>query len=175
MHLAALVVGHRLAHVRGLPVEHRREAVDDGAGAGVVHLGQHHETRGAFDQCADRGAVAFALDKVALPVAGDEAVLDLWRADMDALHIFDLTTPVHSRAARFADLVVVAQAGDQLAFEFATRVQIDRVADRLVRDRFVRVVGPHGTQYVRNLLGRPEFLQIVPHHLEKRAIGMEFR
>jgi hypothetical protein len=56
-------------------------------------------------------------------------------------------------ASGVSHLVVVAQAGDQFALEFAGRVQADRVADRLVRDRFVGVVGLHGTQYVRNLAG----------------------
>jgi ribosomal protein S18 acetylase RimI-like enzyme len=45
VHLAALVVRHGLAQLSRLPIEHGREAVDNGAGAGVVHLGQHHLNR----------------------------------------------------------------------------------------------------------------------------------
>jgi len=52
-------------------------------------------------------------------------------------------------------------------------VQVNRVVDRLVRDRFFGVIGPHGAQYVRNLLRRPELLQIVPYYLKKRAVRME--
>jgi hypothetical protein len=87
-------------------------------------------------------------------MARNEAILDLGRPDVDALHVLDLATSVDAPAARLAYLVVVTQAGDQFALEFTTRVQVDRVVDRLVRDRFVGVVGPHATQYVRNLLRR---------------------
>jgi hypothetical protein len=65
------------------------------------------------------------------------------------------------RPAILAELdVVMAQAGDVLALELAAWVQADRVADRLVGDRFFGVVGPHGRQYVRNLRGKPALLQI---------------
>jgi hypothetical protein len=76
------VASHGLAHRCRLAVEHRGEAVDDGLGGRVIHLGKHHKSGGAFDKRADRGAVASALDQVAFPMARDEAVLDLWRADM---------------------------------------------------------------------------------------------
>ena len=49
VHLAALVVGHRLAHGGRLAVEHRREAVDDALGGRVVHLGEHNEAGNALD------------------------------------------------------------------------------------------------------------------------------
>jgi hypothetical protein len=32
-------------------------------------------------------------------VTGDEAVLDLWRADLNALHILDLLAPIVTSAA----------------------------------------------------------------------------
>ena len=54
MHLATLVVRHGLAHCRRLPVKRRREAVDDGLGGRVIHLGKHDKTGRAFDQRADR-------------------------------------------------------------------------------------------------------------------------
>jgi hypothetical protein len=53
VHFASLAIGHGLAQRSRLTVEHGREAVDHGAGAGAVHLGQHHETGRAFDQRAD--------------------------------------------------------------------------------------------------------------------------
>jgi hypothetical protein len=52
---------------------------------------------------------------LALPVARDEAILDLWRPDMDALHVWNLVAAVGATAARFAGLVVMAQTGDQFA------------------------------------------------------------
>ena len=113
VHLASLVVCHGLAHHRRLAVEHCREAVDNGLGGGIVHLGQHHDVGSTLDQRANRGAVASALDQVAFPM--DEAVLDLWRADMDALHVLDLVAPVVTSTARLAHLVVMAKAGDQFS------------------------------------------------------------
>jgi hypothetical protein len=136
MHFAALVVGHRFAHSRRLAVEHGREALDHRTGAGVLHLGQHHEAGSSLDQCADRGTIAFALNQVALPMARDETVLDLGRTDVDALHLLDLASAVNASTARLAHLVMMAQAGNQFALQFSTRMQIDRVVDRLVRDLF---------------------------------------
>lgn len=68
---------------------------------------------GALDQRADRGAVASALDQVAFPVTRNEAILDLCRADMDALHVLDLVTPIVDSTARLAHLVVVPEGGNQ--------------------------------------------------------------
>jgi hypothetical protein len=76
----------------------------------------------AFNQRADRGTVAFALDQVAFPMAGNEAVLDFGRADVDALHFFDLAAPVDAPAAWFAHLVMVAKASDELTLELAARL-----------------------------------------------------
>lgn len=168
MHLAALVVGHRFAHCSRLMVEHGREAVDHCAGAGIVHLGQDHEAGGALDQRADRGTIALTLDQVALPVDRNKTVFDLGRTDLDALHVFDMAAPVDATAAPLSHLIMMPQKGDQFALEFAARVQVDRVVDRLMRDRFVRFVGPHGVQYVHNLLRRLARFQKLPYHMEER-------
>src|SRR5471032_318723 len=172
MHFAPLIVGHGLAKLGRLTIEHGRETVDDGSGTGIVHLGQHHEAGRTLDQGAHRGAIAFALDQVTFQVPGDQTVFNLWRAYVNALHVLDLTAPVYTPATWFAYLVVMTQASDQLALEFAARMQIDRVVDRLVRDRFVGVVGPHDAQYVRNLLRRPELLQKMPDHHEEHTVAM---
>jgi len=66
VHLADLVVGHSLAHGGRFAVQHGKEAVDDGLGGRIVHLGEHHEAGGALDQRTDRGTVAGAVDQVAL-------------------------------------------------------------------------------------------------------------
>lgn len=152
VHLAALVISHGLAHRRRFAVEHRREAVDDGLRGRVVHLGKHHKTGRAFDQRANRGAVAGALDQVAFPVARDEAVLDLWWADMDALHVLDLVAPIIAATARLAHLVVMTQTCDQFALELAAGVQVDGVVDGLVGHSFFRIVGPKDLQFERYLL-----------------------
>ena len=70
VHLAALVMRLRLAHEGRLTVQHGREAVDDGLGGRVVHLGEQHEAGSALDQRTDQGTVAGAFDQVVLPVAG---------------------------------------------------------------------------------------------------------
>jgi hypothetical protein len=62
-------------------------------------------------------------------VAWNEAVLNLGRADVDALHGLDLAAAVDATAVRPAHLIVMAQAGDQFALEFAARVQVDRVVN----------------------------------------------
>lgn len=51
---------------------------------GVCQPYQHHQARGALDQRANGAGIAFALDEVAIPVAGQLAILDLGRAHMDA-------------------------------------------------------------------------------------------
>ena len=89
-------------------------------------------------------------------MARDEAVLDLWRADMDALHVLDLVAPVVTSTARFAHLVMVAKAGNQFALELATWMQVDGVVDGFVGHGFFRVVGPKDLQFERYLLRRPE-------------------
>lgn len=83
VHLPSLVVSHCFTHSCRLSIEHRGEAVDDGLGCGVVHLGQYYEPSRTLDQRADRRAIAGALDQVALSVTRNEAVLYLWRADMN--------------------------------------------------------------------------------------------
>jgi hypothetical protein len=50
VHLAALVVGHCLAHRCRLAIEDGREAIDNGLGSGVVHLGKDHESARSLPQ-----------------------------------------------------------------------------------------------------------------------------
>lgn len=49
-----------------------------------------------------------------------------------------------------------AKAGNEFALEFATRMQVDGVVDRLVGHRFFRIVGPKAPEFARNLLRRSE-------------------
>lgn len=67
----------------------------------------------------------------------------------------------------------MAQAGNLFALQLHARMQIDHIVDRLVRERFVGIVGPHGTQYVRNFLWRSERVQAMPYHLEERAVNVQ--
>lgn len=90
VHLAALATGHHFAHHRWFAGENGGEAVDDGLGGG----GQRHEAGRAIDQRVRRRKLAGTLDHVTLPLAGDEAVLDLRRANMNALHAQDLPSTI---------------------------------------------------------------------------------
>ena len=45
-------------------------------------------------------------------MTGDEAVPDLGRADIDALHVLDLVAPIITPTARFAHLLVVAKVNE---------------------------------------------------------------
>ena len=47
-----------------------------------------------LDQRANGAGIAFALDEVSLPVPGQLAILNFWRAHMDAQQIGDLPTPI---------------------------------------------------------------------------------
>ena len=71
-HLAAPVIGHRTSHLGVEAVEDLRKSLGGGLGVAVFQPNQSHEERAAFDQRAHLGAVLFALDQVALPVARDQ-------------------------------------------------------------------------------------------------------
>jgi hypothetical protein len=49
----------------------------------------------------------------------NEPVLNLWRPDMDALHVGDLIAAIRALATRLALLIMMAQACGQFALEFA--------------------------------------------------------
>ena len=89
VHLAALVAGHHFSHRRWFAVEDGDEAVEDGPGGG-----QRHEADRAFDQRVRRRTLASALDHFALPLARDEALLDLGMANTNALHVQGLPSAI---------------------------------------------------------------------------------
>ncbi len=99
-----------------------REALQDVGSTGRLELrelDQHDQSAGALHQRSYCTGIAFALDQVAFPVPGELAVLDLWRAHMDAQHVRDLAPAVLALAARHALVVGVAQGGDQFFAQFA--------------------------------------------------------
>ena len=73
VHFAALVAGHHFAPRLWFAVKDGGDAVDDGPGG----AGQRREAGRAFDQRVHRRTLASALDQIALPLAKDEAVLDM--------------------------------------------------------------------------------------------------
>lgn len=78
------------AHHRWFTVDGGGEAFDDGLGGG----GQCHEVGRAFDQRVCQRTHASALDHVALSLARDEALLDLGRANTNALVVQDLPSAI---------------------------------------------------------------------------------
>jgi hypothetical protein len=82
-HLASLIVGEGSAHLAFEGLEDVGEGIGSDLGASVVKLDEGDEQSGSLDQDADAGAVHGSLDRVALPVAGDDALGDLARVDAD--------------------------------------------------------------------------------------------
>ena len=76
-HLAAPVVGQALAQDRRQAPHRPVEAFQGRLGGAIAHLAQHDIAGLALDERADRGAVVGALDQVAFPVVGHQALLDL--------------------------------------------------------------------------------------------------
>jgi hypothetical protein len=72
-----------------------------------------------LDRHTNRRTVARALDQIALPVTRNEAILDLRRPGVDALHVGDLALAIGASLARFAYLIMVPQAGYQLALKLS--------------------------------------------------------
>src|SRR5690606_21227318 len=169
-HLLALIVGQGLAQRLGNAIERLTEAVQRIGGTGAAHLDQHHEAAGALDQGSDRRAVACTLDQVAFPVAGNQPVGDLWRTDVDALHVRDLAAPVGAAAARLAGAAALPQAGDQLLAQLAARQHVDGAVDCFVRHAVSDLVRVGIAQYPRHLLRRPAQSQQPLYRLETNRI-----
>jgi hypothetical protein len=154
-YLLALVVGQAVAHRLGNRIQLGRKARQRAGCRRIVHLGQQHQAAGALDEHTHEGLVAGTFDEVTLPVARHDAVLYLGRPHMDADHVGDRAAPVHTALARHACAATVAQAGDELAAQFAARVRVDGRVDRFVRDVHGRIIRPETFERAGNLLGRP--------------------
>ena len=74
---------------------------------------------------------------------------------MDGDHLGDLPLAVSPGAARSADILGLAQTGDETALEFAARIGVDRVVDGFVGDMHGGVVGPFAPQCFTDLARRP--------------------
>src|SRR5665213_4427529 len=82
----SLVVGRGAAHGGLEAVEDVGEVLCGGLGTSIVELDQSDEEGGALDQGADAGAVHGALDEIAFPVSGDDALADLLWPVIDECH-----------------------------------------------------------------------------------------
>jgi len=128
-HFASLIVGQREAPLRVNAIEDGAKAGDRGRGTRIVHLRQRHEQRGSLDQRADGGRIPRALDQVAFPMAGNDALADLRGPLMNAGHVGNDPSAILAPGARPAALARLAQAGDQLRPQSAARHGVQRRVD----------------------------------------------
>lgn len=171
-HLSPLVVGHALAYSQRHAVQRRAEALHRRGRRRIVHLRQDQVAAGTLDQGGYRRGVGLALDQIALPVTGHQAVFDLRWAYVDADHVGDLATSIHPAGARPAGSLALPQTDDQLLAQLADRQGIDRVVDCLAADVGVfEAWGFHGSQLAGNLLGRKALSQQVGDQLEQLVAG----
>ena len=115
----------------------KSRTVLDPESATFGHAGQveqHRESGGAFDQCADRGAVK-SDDEVAFPVSRNSSVLGLGGplADHD-VGAYKLLAATTAASPRHAQRPPGAQAGRQLAAQCPPPLDVQRLVDGLVRD-----------------------------------------
>ena len=109
----------------------------------------------ALDQRADRRPVG-ADDQIALPVARNGAVVDLGGAFADHHLAGDVAGgAVAGARPRDPQRPPGAQAGDQLALERSTALDIQGLVDRLVRDPHGLIIGEIDPQPVGDLLRAP--------------------
>ena len=168
-HLGAAVIGQALAHRFGDGVELGGKAGQGRGGSGVVHLHQDHQVADALDEHAHRGLLERTLDEVALPVPGQDPVVDVGLAQVDAQRIAQASAVLAGRA-RPAPAARLAKTGLQLAAQFPARMRVQRVVDRLVREPGAGVVGVHALECGRDLLGPPFPRQYRQHlHPEQRG------
>lgn len=114
-HLAAPVIGHRTSHLGVEAVEDLRKSLGGGLGVAVFQPNQSHEERAAFDQRAHLGAVLFALDQVALPVARDQPLQHLGWTLVDQRHVGDGLASIFPRRTLSSLSVGAAQQGEDAA------------------------------------------------------------
>src|SRR5438445_12713558 len=106
-------------------------------------------------------------------MAGNEAILDLGWAQVQAQHIGDLAAPVLAARAWTTLGPPVPQTRDQVLAQAATGHGVERGVDGLVRHSLARVIRPRALESAGDLLGRPALVQIILHDGEQRGIGSE--
>ena len=174
-HLAPLVVGQREPFLRINPIQDRAEGGRRCVGRGVLHLDERHEERRPFDQGADRRCITSALDQVALPVAWNDAFVDLGWALVNADHVGDRASAIFAPGTRATTLAGLTQAGNQLTAQSAARHGIERGVDGLVADLKRGLVRVHPLQYARDLFGRMVFPKQAFDMPPQRTIEREAR
>lgn len=148
-HLRTLIEGHGTAQLAVEAVEDPGEGLGGDLGLAAVQLDQGNEQGGAFNQCANLREVALADNQIALPVAGDQADLDLDGSLIDEHHVRDgwLAAPFFA-LLRSSGVMPAAHEAEQAGAQMPPRHGVERSVDGLVRE-------PHGightSQCARNL------------------------
>ena len=99
-HFGPAVVGKRLAQGRGDGLEGALEGTARGVGIKRVHAGEQNEAAGAFDQGTDGRAICRPLDQVTLPMAGDQALDDVFGPGGDLDIVGDEAAPIGTGTVR---------------------------------------------------------------------------
>ena len=131
------------------------------ASAVAPHASEQNQAARALDQGANRGLIARTLDQIAFPMTGNEAILDLGWAHVQAQHIGDLAAPVLAARAWTTLGPPMPQTRDQILAQAATGHGVERGVDGLVRHGLALVIRPRALESAGDLLGRPALAQIV--------------
>lgn len=107
-HFFALAISEALPQWRDNRTEFGGEARQRRSCGGVFHLCEQHQAAGPFNQNADRGLVARALDEVAFPVSGQQSVLNFGRPHVNADHVGNRSASVSAACTRHVRAVPLA-------------------------------------------------------------------
>ena len=135
-HFAAPVVGQALAHEGRHLLHLPREAFQRGLCRAIIHLAQDQVAAVTLDQHTNGRAVVGSFDQVALPVSGNQAILDLLGAVLDTQLLGHETARCGRCGATIAPTGFgAAQRLDEGLFQLPTGLGIDGGVDGLVTDQ----------------------------------------
>ncbi len=177
-HFLALVVGQRFAQRSRNGVQGPGESAGGDIRLARGHPHQDDIAGCAFHQRADRTGPSGTHNEVALPMARHQTALDFLRPVLDIGHAAELAAALAAFWLATAVWLVLAQARDQLAAQFAARQGVDRGVDRLVRHTQARLLLHSMLDPLapaRYLLRGPFQAQQPSHFTKQRAIARQPR
>jgi len=155
-HLLALIPGHAVAQELRQRLHFPRQQRGHALGAAVVgNLDEHGESAGPFDEGGDLRFAALADDQISLPETGHRTIVGLGGPLADVDHVWDLSPAQGRPGPRHPPSPALAQSQGELRVQLATRLQIQRLINGLVRHSHLRVVRMILFQSFTDLLRRP--------------------